>query len=158
MSPDRFSFFFFFFFFVQACLDLCAPHPIFFFFFFFCVTESYIECRRDRIRNNSKYDALKTDVFLYIYCITYYMYLIYFIMQCIIFFLVVQECVSRRCLGQNSVINISYSQSFVYCRVFVLLLIDYSTKKGVLVYSRKCASEIVYFRSNPYIKQCELMC
>ena len=41
-----------------------------------------------------------------------------------------------------------YSQSFVYCRVFVLLIIDYSTKKGVLVYSRKCASEIVYFRSN----------
>ena len=27
----------------------------------------------------------------------------------------------------------------------------------MLVYSRKCASEIVYFRSNPYIKQCELM-
>ena len=41
---------------------------------------------------------------------------------------------------------------------FVLLIIDYSTKKGVLVYSRKCASEIVYFGSNPYIKQCELMC
>ena len=51
-----------------------------------------------------------------------------------------------------------YSQSFVYCRVFVLLIIDYSTKKGVQVYSRKCANEIVYFRSNPYIKQCELMC
>ena len=51
-----------------------------------------------------------------------------------------------------------YSQSFVYCRVFVLLIIDCSTKKGVLVYSRKCASEIVYFRSNPYRKQCELMC
>ena len=45
----------------------------------------------------------------------------------------------------------SYSQSFVYCRVFVLLIIDYSTKKGVLVYSRKCASEIV-FRSNPVHK------
>ena len=51
-----------------------------------------------------------------------------------------------------------YSQSFVYCRVFVLLIIDYSTKKGVLVYSRKCASEIVYFRSNPYRKQCDLIC
>ena len=51
-----------------------------------------------------------------------------------------------------------YSQSFVYCRVFVLIIIDYSTKKSVLVYSRKCASEIVYFRSNPYVKQCELMC
>ena len=51
-----------------------------------------------------------------------------------------------------------YSQSFVYCRVFVLLIIDYSTKKGVLVYSRKCASEIVYSRSDTYIKQCELMC
>ena len=38
-----------------------------------------------------------------------------------------------------------YTQSFVYCRVSVLLIIDYSTKKGVLVYSRKCASEIVYF-------------
>ena len=43
-----------------------------------------------------------------------------------------------------------YSQSFVYCRVFVFLIIDYSTKKGVLVNSRKRASEIVYFRSNPY--------
>ena len=32
---------------------------------------------------------------------------------------------------------VNYSQSFVYCRVFVLLIIDYSTKKGVLVYSRK---------------------
>ena len=55
---------------------------------------------------------------------------------------------------------IPYSQSFGYCHVFVLLIIDYSIKKGVLVYSRKCASEIVYskFRSNPYIKQCELMC
>ena len=41
---------------------------------------------------------------------------------------------------------------------FVLLIIDYSTKKDVLVYSRKCAREIEYFRSNPYIKQCELMC
>ena len=51
-----------------------------------------------------------------------------------------------------------YSQSFVYCRVFILLIIDYSTKKAVLVYSRKCASEIIYFRSNPYVKQCELMC
>ena len=51
-----------------------------------------------------------------------------------------------------------YSQSFVYCLVFVLLIIDYSTKKGVLVNSRKCASEIVYFRSNSYLKQCELMC
>ena len=51
-----------------------------------------------------------------------------------------------------------YSQSFVYCRVFVLLIIDYFTKKGVLVYSRKCAIEIVYFRSNTYRKQCELMC
>ena len=51
-----------------------------------------------------------------------------------------------------------YSQSFVYCRVFVLLIIDFSTKKGVLVYQRKCASEIVYFRSNPYRKQCKLMC
>ena len=50
------------------------------------------------------------------------------------------------------------SQSFVYCRVFVFLIIDSSTKKGVLVNSRKCASEIVYFRSNPYRKQCELMC
>ena len=30
-------------------------------------------------------------------------------------------------------------------------------KNGMLVYSRKCASEIVYFRSNPYKKQCELM-
>ena len=47
--------------------------------------------------------------------------------------------------------EVYYSQSFVYCRVFVLLIIDFSTKKGVLVYSRKCASEIVYFRSNPYI-------
>ena len=28
----------------------------------------------------------------------------------------------------------------------------------MLVNSRKCASEIVYFRSNPYRKQCELMC
>ena len=37
-------------------------------------------------------------------------------------------------------------------------MIDYSTKKAVLVYSRKCASEIVYFGSNPYRKQCELMC
>ena len=45
-----------------------------------------------------------------------------------------------------------YSQSFVYCHVFVLLIIDYSTKKGVLVYSRKCASEILYFRSNLYRK------
>ena len=52
----------------------------------------------------------------------------------------------------------NYSQSFVYCRVFLLLIIDYSTKKGVLVYSRNYASENVYFRSNPYIKQCELMC
>ena len=52
---------------------------------------------------------------------------------------------------------IHYSQSFVYCRVFVLLIIDYSTKKDVLVYWRKCSSEIVYFRSNPYRKQCELM-
>ena len=51
-----------------------------------------------------------------------------------------------------------YSKSFVYCRVFVRLIIDYSMKKGVLVYSRKCASEIVYFRSNPYRKECELMC
>ena len=50
------------------------------------------------------------------------------------------------------------SQSFFYCRVFVLLIIDYSTKKGVPVYSRKCASEIIYFHSNPYRKQCELMC
>ena len=41
---------------------------------------------------------------------------------------------------------------------FILLIIDYSTKKGVLVYSGNCASEIVYFRCNPYIKQCELMC
>ena len=47
---------------------------------------------------------------------------------------------------------------FIYCRVFVHLIIDYSTKKGVLVYSRKCASEIIYFRSNPYLKQCELIC
>ena len=53
---------------------------------------------------------------------------------------------------------IRYSQSFVYCRVFVLLIIDYSTKKGVLVYSRKRASEIVNFRSNQYRKQCELRC
>ena len=30
---------------------------------------------------------------------------------------------------------VNYSQSFVYCRVFVLLIIDYSTKKGVLVNS-----------------------
>ena len=28
----------------------------------------------------------------------------------------------------------------------------------MLVYSRKCASEIIYFRFNPYRKQCELMC
>ena len=28
----------------------------------------------------------------------------------------------------------------------------------MLIYSRKCANEIVYFRSNPYRKQCELMC
>ena len=41
---------------------------------------------------------------------------------------------------------------------FVLLIIDYSTKKGVLVYSRQYASEIVYFRSNPYRNHCELMC
>ena len=54
-------------------------------------------------------------------------------------------------------IQVIVIQSFVYCRVFVLLIIDYSTKKGVLVYSRKCASAIVYFRSNPYRKQCELM-
>ena len=51
-----------------------------------------------------------------------------------------------------------YSQSFVYCRVFVLIIIDYSTKKGELVNSRKCASEIVYVRSNPYRNQWELMC
>ena len=51
-----------------------------------------------------------------------------------------------------------YSQTFVYCRVFVLLIIDHSTKKVVLVNSRICASKIVYFRSNPYRKQCELMC
>ena len=57
-----------------------------------------------------------------------------------------------------SIQNINYIQSFVYCRVFVLLIIDYSTKKGVLVYSRKCASEIVYFRTYPDRKQCELMC
>ena len=50
------------------------------------------------------------------------------------------------------------SQSFVYCRVFILLIIDYSTKNGVLVCSRKSASEISHFRSNPYRKQCELMC
>ena len=54
--------------------------------------------------------------------------------------------------------SLYYNQSFVYCCVFVLVIIDYSTKKGVLVNSRKCASEIVYFRSNPYRKQCELMC
>ena len=46
----------------------------------------------------------------------------------------------------------------IHRRVFVLLIIDYSTKNGALVNSRKCASEIVYFRSNPYRKQCELMC
>ena len=46
-----------------------------------------------------------------------------------------------------------YSQSFVYCPVFVLVIINYSTKKGVLVNSRKSANEIVYFRSNPYRKQ-----
>ena len=28
----------------------------------------------------------------------------------------------------------------------------------MLVNSQKCANEIVYFRSNPYRKQCELMC
>ena len=44
------------------------------------------------------------------------------------------------------------SESFVYCRVFVLLII------GVQVNSRKYASDIVYFRSNPYRKQCELIC
>ena len=44
----------------------------------------------------------------------------------------------------------SHSQSFVYCRVFVLLIIDYSTKKDIQVYSWKRASEIVCFRSNPY--------
>ena len=73
----------------------------------------------------------------------------------------VSSAVSRS--NKNTTINITltiedYSQSFVYCRVFVLLIIDYTTKKGVLENSRKCASEIVYFRSNPYIKQCELMC
>ena len=52
----------------------------------------------------------------------------------------------------------TYSQSFVYCRVFVFLIIDYSTKKCVLIYSRKCSSEIVNFRSNPYRKQGESMC
>ena len=51
-----------------------------------------------------------------------------------------------------------YSQSFVYCRVSVFLISDYSTTKGVLVNSRKCAGEIVCFRSNPCRKQCELMC
>ena len=46
-----------------------------------------------------------------------------------------------------------YSQRFVYCRVFVPLIIDYSTKKGVLVYSRKCASEIVsYMLSNEILR------
>ena len=59
---------------------------------------------------------------------------------------------------RDCLLNITYSQSVVYCRVIVLLIIDYSTKKGVLVYSRKYASENVYFRSNLYIKQCELMC
>ena len=37
----------------------------------------------------------------------------------------------------------------VYCRVFVFKIIDYSANKVVMVNSRKCATEIVYFRSNP---------
>ena len=67
------------------------------------------------------------------------------------------NCLSIKSTNTLSEIN-RYSKSFVCCRVFVLLIIDYSKKKGVLVNSRKCASEIVYFRSNPYRKCCELMC
>ena len=66
-------------------------------------------------------------------------------------------CIANKTWGRFDQLNICYSQSDVYCRVFVLLIIDYSTKKDVLVYSRKCTSEIVYFRSNLYRKQCELI-
>ena len=52
----------------------------------------------------------------------------------------------------------SYRSRFVYCRVFVLLIIDNSTKEGVLVYLREYVTEIVNFRSNPYRKHCEFKC
>ena len=58
--------------------------------------------------------------------------------------------INRKSHSDRNCTYACYSQSFVYCHVFVLLKIDYSLKKGVLVHSRKCASEIVYFRSNPY--------
>ena len=60
--------------------------------------------------------------------------------------------------NQRGAVRARYNQSFVYCRVFVLLIIEYSTKKDVLVDSQKYVSEIVYFRSNPNRKSCELMC
>ena len=33
---------------------------------------------------------------------------------------------------------VAIGQSFVYCRASILLITDYSTKKGVLLYSQMC--------------------
>ena len=55
-----------------------------------------------------------------------------------------------RVIGRRGIVKVLFIVVFVH----VLLINDYSTKKGVLGYSRKCASEIVYFRSNRYRKQC----
>ena len=47
-------------------------------FVFSLSSQKHIECRMDSIRNNYEHDALKTEVFLYIYYKTYYFVLLCF--------------------------------------------------------------------------------
>ena len=70
---------------------------------------------------------------------------------------------------QNFVLNKMMYNMLRFVIMKIILFLFYKRNAGIfcvvtqhltsrLVYSRKCESQIVYFRSNPYIKQCELMC